>query len=99
MRKVTATALGLAMMAAVLSSPADAAWRDLAEVSGVDADDMLKMRAGPGTGFLVIVGLPNGTLVRVHNCQRTGATRWCDVALDQAPGLRGFVSDAYLTHK
>ncbi|MEP4805797.1 MAG: hypothetical protein ABJZ69_15415, partial [Hyphomicrobiales bacterium] len=31
------------------------------EVFGVEDGDMLKLRAGPGIGFNVIVGLPNGT--------------------------------------
>ncbi|MCA0873724.1 SH3 domain-containing protein [Seohaeicola saemankumensis] len=66
------------------------------EVGGVEADDMLKLRAGPGVGFKVIVGLPNGTVLRVYSCEQTGGTRWCKVALKQAPGLKGYVSWAYL---
>ncbi|SLN34845.1 Bacterial SH3 domain protein [Roseovarius albus] len=66
------------------------------EVYGVAEDDMLKLRAGPGTGYSVIVGLPNGTVLRVHSCERTGATRWCKVSLDRARGLKGYVSWAYL---
>lgn len=66
------------------------------EVFGVKGDDMLKMRAGPGTGYIVIVGLPNGTVLRVHSCQQTGGTRWCSVSLDRARGLKGHVSWAYL---
>jgi uncharacterized protein YraI len=67
-------------------------------VSGVEADDMLKMRAGPGTDFNVILGLPNGTVLQVHSCQPTGGTRWCRVSLDGARGIEGHVSWAYL-HK
>ncbi|MFW2589043.1 SH3 domain-containing protein [Sagittula sp. SSi028] len=89
--------LAAALAGLMLAAPAQAAWRDRAEVIGVDEDDMLKLRAGPGTGFVVIVGLPNGTIVRVRDCERTGATKWCEVALDVAPGLRGYVSDAYLS--
>lgn len=66
------------------------------EVVGVEGDDMLKMRAGPGIDFNVIVGLPNGTVLWVRSCEQTGGTRWCKVALDQARGLRGYVSWAYL---
>ncbi|AVO37284.1 SH3 domain-containing protein [Pukyongiella litopenaei] len=75
---------------------AAAAGRDRYEVHGVEGDDMLKMRSGPGTGYNIIVGLPNGTVVRVRSCQQTGSTRWCKVALDRAPGLKGYVSWAYL---
>jgi uncharacterized protein YraI len=44
------------------------------EVMGVEGYDMLKLRAGPGIGYKVIVGLPNGTALRVHSCQQTGGT-------------------------
>ncbi|WP_170327469.1 SH3 domain-containing protein [Ruegeria arenilitoris] len=66
------------------------------EVFGVENGDMLKLRAGPGTGFNVIVGLPNGTALRVHSCEQTGGTRWCRVSLQRARGLKGYVSWAYL---
>ncbi|MEF3049042.1 SH3 domain-containing protein [Pseudotabrizicola sp. L79] len=66
------------------------------EVTGVSEDDMLKMRAGPGTGYRVIVGLPNGTLLRVRSCEQTGSTRWCRVTLKEVRGLKGYVSWAYL---
>lgn len=93
-----------ALMAAVLSaglgaSPAVAGWRERYEVYGVKDDDMLKMRAGPGTGYIVIVGLPNGAVVRVESCQLIGGTRWCKVALEQARTLKGYVSSSYLREK
>ncbi|WP_109312821.1 SH3 domain-containing protein [Ruegeria sp. AU67] len=65
-------------------------------VFGVEDGDMLKLRAGPGIGFNVIVGLPNGTALRVHSCEQTGGTRWCRVSLQRARGLKGYVSWAYL---
>lgn len=68
----------------------------LHEVAGVDEGDMLKLRAGPGTGYDVIVGLPNGTALRVHSCERLGGTRWCQVSLDRARALKGYVSESYL---
>ncbi|WP_299937276.1 SH3 domain-containing protein [uncultured Pelagimonas sp.] len=76
--------------------PAMAASLGAYEVFGVENDDMLKMRAGPGTGYKVILGLPNGTVLRVHSCQQTGSTRWCRVSLKGARGLKGHVSWAYL---
>ncbi|NOD49674.1 MULTISPECIES: SH3 domain-containing protein [unclassified Ruegeria] len=66
------------------------------EVFGVEDGDMLKLRAGPGIGFNVIVGLPNGTALRVHSCEQNGGTRWCRVSVQRARGLKGFVSWAYL---
>lgn len=66
------------------------------EVAGVEADDMLKLRAGPGIGFRVIAGLPNGTVLRVYRCEQTGGTRWCKASLKGPNTLDGYVSWAYL---
>ena len=69
------------------------------EVIAVEDGNMLKLRAGPGIGYKVIVGLPNGTALRVHSCQQTGATSWCSVSLKRALRLNGHVSGAYLRKK
>ncbi|QDC10459.1 SH3 domain-containing protein [Oceanicola sp. D3] len=66
------------------------------EVTGVEEGDMLKLRAGPGTGYTIQAGLPNGTVVRVRDCSRIGGTRWCKVALDRSPGMVGYVSQTYI---
>ncbi len=97
MRRAIIAALVM-ILAAPLVSPytAEAGLDRYYKVAGVEADDMLKLRAGPGVGFKVIVGLPNGTVLRVYSCEQTGGTRWCKVALKQAPGLKGYVSWAYL---
>jgi uncharacterized protein YraI len=100
MRKTVLYALATGLMIATLTGmPAAAGWRDRYEVFGVQGEDMLKMRAGPGTGFVVIVGLPNGALVRVESCQQIGGTRWCKVFLDRVHALKGYVSGAYLRAK
>lgn len=89
---LTAVVLGAALGA----GPAKAEPKGYYEVSGVEADDMLKMRAGPGVGYRIVVGLPNGTALWVHGCERSGSTSWCKVSLKQARGLKGYVSSAYL---
>ncbi len=93
-----AVALLGALMICASIAPAFAkdTWRGRYEVYGVEGEDMLKMRAGPGTGYVVIVGLPNGTEVRVDKCEQIGATRWCSISLERARGLKGYVSWAYL---
>ncbi|WP_324755257.1 SH3 domain-containing protein [Roseovarius sp. Pro17] len=97
MRRAIFAALAAVVLGAVPGcQPADGGPAGLYEVTGVEADDMLKMRGGPGIGYSVIVGLPNGTALRVHSCERTGGTRWCKVSLRKASGLRGYVSWAYL---
>lgn len=52
---------------------ADNGLRGTYEVVGVEEDDMLKMRAGPGTGYKIILGLPNGTIVRLYDCDQLAA--------------------------
>jgi uncharacterized protein YraI len=69
------------------------------EVVGVEDGDMLKLRAGPGIGYKVIIGLPNGTALKVYSCQQTGGTAWCSVSLQKARSLKGHVSRAYLQRK
>lgn len=97
MRKALLLPLTAIFLSAVVdTAPASAASLGRYEVFGVEDGDMLKLRAGPGIGFNVIVGLPNGTALRVHSCEQTGSTRWCRVSLNRARGLKGYVSWAYL---
>jgi len=97
MRKTLIITLAIVLLGTAWGSPpAEAASLGRYEVHGVDEGDMLKLRGGPGTGYSVIVGLPNGTVLRVQSCQQTGGTRWCRVSLDRARGLKGYVSWAYL---
>jgi len=91
-RMVPAVALALA---ALLPLPAPAE-TGRAVVSGTGAGEMLKLRAGPGTGYRVIVGLPDGTALVVRGCRRVGGTPWCEVRLAGVRGLSGFVSEHYL---
>ena len=65
-------------------------------VTGLEGEEMLKLRAGPGTGFRVIVGLPEGAALIERGCQRVGGTPWCEVALAEERALRGYVSGHYL---
>ncbi|SDD57522.1 SH3 domain-containing protein [Ruegeria marina] len=95
-RALSIALLALSIGTLLSSNPAAAASLGRFEVFGVEDDDMLKMRAGPGTGYRVILGLPNGIVLRVHKCEQTGGTRWCSVTLEQARGIKGYVSWAYL---
>ena len=67
-----------------------------AVVSGAGSE-LLKLRAGPGLGYRIILGLPDGTVVNRHSCVVEVGQRWCRVSLAAAPGMRGFVADDYLT--
>ncbi len=96
MRRTILAALTAALWGGFASAAADADTSRFSKVVGVEADDMLKLRAGPGVGYRIIVGLPNGTVLRVYDCQQTGSTRWCKVALEQARSLKGYVNATYL---
>lgn len=96
LRAIFVTLAVVLLSVAFGAEQAKAASLERYEVYGVETDDMLKLRAGPGTGYSVIVGLPNGTVLRVHNCERIGSTRWCRVSLEQARRLKGYVSGSYL---
>ncbi|MEO9781959.1 MAG: SH3 domain-containing protein [Sedimentitalea sp.] len=95
MRRAVIAALAATVLGSI-AMQADAGETGLHEVIGVEDDDMLKMRAGPGTGYKILLGLPNGTVVRLHSCDQTGSTRWCKVSLKQSRGVKGYVSWAYL---
>lgn len=67
-----------------------------AVVKGAGQEDLLKLRAGPGLGFKVLMGLPDGTVVVRHGCVTELGQLWCDVSLADGPGVRGYVSADYL---
>lgn len=65
-------------------------------VEGTGPDELLKLRAGPGLGFNVILGLPDGTLLNRRDCVTEVGQLWCRVSLADAPGITGYVSADYL---
>lgn len=68
-------------------------------VTGAGPDDMLKLRAGPGLGFRIIMGLPDGTALNQRSCVTENSQRWCRVSLAASPGVSGYVSADYLAPK
>lgn len=93
---LAALGLGVTLALALTAPPARAEPRGTYEVTGVGPEDMLKMRAGPGTGYKIVLGLPNGTVLWLQSCERSGNTSWCKVALKDARNVKGYVSSAYL---
>lgn len=97
MRKITLSVLSLCLLSACGGTmPAGIGGLGRYVVAGVEEGDMLKLRGGPGVGFDIYAGLPNGTIVRAQSCERLGSTRWCRVAVERSPSLTGYVSEAYL---
>ena len=66
-------------------------------VKGAGPDELLKLRAGPGLGYKVIVGLPDGTPLTRHACVTEVGQLWCQVTLTASPHVKGYVSADYLS--
>lgn len=62
-------------------------------------EELLKLRAGPGLGYRVILGLPDGTRLTRRDCVTELGQLWCRVSLTDAPGIVGFVSADYLSDR
>jgi len=67
-------------------------------VRGAGPDELLKLRAGPGLGFRVILGLPDGTRLIRRECITEANQLWCQVSLADAPRITGYVSADYLSN-
>ncbi|SEM69538.1 SH3 domain-containing protein [Palleronia pelagia] len=70
---------------------------DRSVVERTGPDELLKLRAGPGLGFRVILGLPDGTELIRRDCVTEIGQLWCRVSLADAPGITGFVSADYIS--
>lgn len=71
---------------------------DRVAVQGAGPDDLLKLRSGPGLGFNVIMGLPDGTALNRRDCLTEVGQLWCRVSLADAPNVTGYVSGDYLAN-
>lgn len=59
--------------------------------------ELLKLRAGPGFGYRVLLGLPDGTALTRHDCGTEVGQLWCRVSLLEAPRMTGYFSADYLS--
>lgn len=94
MVRIAAALLCLTLLAGCVGAPGN---RTVVDRAG--PDDMLKLRAGPGLGFRVLLGLPDGTEVIRRDCVTESGQLWCRVALADAPGVTGYVSADYLADR
>jgi len=68
-------------------------------VKGAGPDELLKLREGPGLEYKIIVGLPDGTRLKRHDCVTKAGKLWCRVSLAAKPGVSGYVSADYLSDR
>ncbi|WP_238368635.1 SH3 domain-containing protein [Mesobacterium pallidum] len=91
--------IGIALSALVLvagCSAAQSVTGTRTTVQRVGEGDMLKLRAGPGLGYRVLLGLPDGTELVRHDCVTEIGQAWCKVSLAGAPGVTGYVAGDYI---
>lgn len=93
MRRITIPVL----LALMLVSSCDGPVAGRVVVKGTEQEEFLKLRAGPGLGFKIILGLPNGTALTRRTCVTELGQLWCQVSLTAAPEITGYVSADYLT--
>lgn len=92
MRRLICTFVAVILVASCGSLP-----NDPTTVDGTGPDDLLKLRAGPGLGYRVILGLPDGTSLNRRDCVTELGQLWCEVSLTAAPRITGYVSADYLS--
>jgi len=86
-------------LAVLLAAGCSTGIGDRAVVSGTGPDDLLKLRAGPGLGYSVVLGLPDGTTLDRRDCVTEMGQLWCRVSLSDAPGITGYVAADYLSDR
>ena len=67
-----------------------------AVVQGLAADDLLKIRVSASPLGAVMGRLPNGALVRRHECRMVEGYEWCRVAALEGEDLAGWTPGRYL---
>ncbi len=85
------------IMALILMGGCGDRFAERAVVEGAGPDELLKLRSGPGLGYRVVLGLPDGTAVNRRDCVTEVGQLWCRVSLADAPRVIGYVSADYLS--
>ena len=88
--------IGCVILGVMLATACAPIGGDRVEVYRTGPAEMLKLRAGPGLGFKVLMALPDGTLLNRHDCVVELGQKWCEVSLVEGPGVTGYVSADYI---
>ncbi|NDV00440.1 SH3 domain-containing protein [Pseudoroseicyclus tamaricis] len=92
MRHRTASLLMILLSVAACAAPP----AQRAVVMNTGEEELLNMRAGPGLGYAVILGIPEGTQVIRRDCITEVGQLWCRVTPVSGPNVTGYVSADYL---
>ena len=87
------------LFAVILLAGCSGITSDRTVVTGTGPDELLKLRSGPGLGFNVVLGLPDGTELNRRDCVTEVGQLWCNVALADAPRVTGYVAADYLADR
>ena len=68
----------------------------IVRVTGVPANDVLNVRAGPGAQQRIVGALGNGDTARRLGCEAVGSARWCEIEMMTEMRERGWVNARYL---
>ena len=96
-RRLVPALAAVLILAGCAGSPGDTVGIGSRAVVQGAGSELLKLRAGPGLGYRIILGLPDGTAVTRRGCVTEVGQLWCRVSLDAAPRMTGFVSADYLS--
>lgn len=66
-------------------------------IAGVPANDVLNVRAGPGTNHSIVGALGNGSQVRNLRCKQYGSSRWCEIEMITDMRERGWINARFIS--
>ncbi len=89
--------LPLLMALAILAGCSNSILTNPVAVQRTGEGELLKLRAGPGLGYRIILGLPDGTRLQKGSCTTEVGQLWCQVSLADAPQIKGYVAADYLS--
>ncbi len=89
--------LSLFAFLAILAGCGNSILTNPVSVERAGEGEFLKLRAGPGLGYRIVLGLPDGTRLQKGTCTTEVGQLWCKVSLADAPQVTGYVAADYLS--
>ncbi|SEN07363.1 SH3 domain-containing protein [Palleronia pelagia] len=89
--------LALPRLGAPAPAPPPAASGEVVTIWHVPPNDILNVRAGPGTGSPIVGALGNGDRVVALGCETRGQSRWCQIEMLTDMQERGWINARYIS--